>query len=139
MQFPDGTAVLAQGRLGIVPADRPRHPDFAVYLDARWRDDAEVTWPCQVLTWEDFGVPGDVDAMFAAIDDLHRRARNGELVEVACYGGVGRTGTVLACLAVLSGVPATEAVTWVRSNYHPNAVETPAQEDLIARFGERVS
>lgn len=35
-----------------------------------------------------------------------------ERVEVACGGGGGRgrTGTALACLAVLDGVPAVEAV-----------------------------
>ena len=29
-----------------------------------------------------------------------------ERVEVACAGGHGRTGTALACLAVLDGIPA---------------------------------
>jgi protein-tyrosine phosphatase len=65
---------------------------------------------------------------------MHRRARAGELVEIACYGGVGRTGTVLGCLTVLAGVPASEAVAWVRDRYHPSAVETAQQEQLITRF-----
>jgi protein-tyrosine phosphatase len=58
-----------------------------------------------------------------------------ERVEVACGGGVGRTGTALACLAVLDGVPAERAVAWVREHYHRRAVETPWQRRFVARFG----
>jgi Protein-tyrosine phosphatase len=132
--LPDGSVVLARGRLGLVPPGRPRPPDFAVYLDERWRHDPEVTWPFQLITWEDFGLPADEREAFAAVVEVHRRARAGELVEVACYGGVGRTGTVLGCLTVLAGVPASEAVAWVRDHYHPSAVESGDQEELIARF-----
>ncbi|NUP61376.1 MAG: protein phosphatase, partial [Nonomuraea sp.] len=57
-----------------------------------------------------------------------------ERVEVACGGGRGRTGTALACLAVLDGVPAAEAVRYVRSHYDRHAVETPWQRRFVARF-----
>ena len=50
-----------------------------------------------------------------------------ERVEVACGGGTGRTGTALACLAVLAGTPPDEAVAFVRAGYRSRAVETPAQ------------
>jgi hypothetical protein len=130
----DGTVVLAQGRLGLVASERPRAPDFALYLDARWDGDPDVTWRCTILEWEDFGLPADEEEFASAVVDLHRRAQRGELVEIACYGGIGRTGTVLACLAVLAGIPADEAVAWVRRHYHRSAVETAEQEQLIARF-----
>lgn len=133
--LPDGTLVLAQSRLDLVPSDRPRDPDFAVYLDGRWEDDPLVTWPHRVIDWPDFGVPVDEAEVFAAIVDLYRRVRAGELVEVACWGGVGRTGTVLACLAIAAGVDPAEAVAWVRGHYHRSAVETAEQETLVARFG----
>jgi protein-tyrosine phosphatase len=132
--LPDGTAVLARGRLDLVPATRPREPDFALYLDERWRDDDDVTWPFHVVPWADFGLPVDENATFSEIVALYRRARAGELVEVACYGGVGRTGTVLGCLAILAGVDPADAVAWVRREYHPSAIETSEQEQLIARF-----
>lgn len=54
--------------------------------------------------------------------------------QVGCGGGIGRTGTALACIAVLDGVSAGEAVNLVRARYHPRAVETPAQRRLVARF-----
>lgn len=45
--------------------------------------------------------------------------------------GRGRTGTALACL---DGVPAAEAVTYVRARYDHRAVETPWQRRYVARF-----
>ena len=53
-------------------------------------------------------------------------------MEVACRGGVGRTGTALAALAVLDGLPPDETMRWVRWHYHPRAVETPWQGDAVA-------
>jgi protein-tyrosine phosphatase len=134
--LPDGTVILAQGRLDIVPAERPRNPDFALYLDRRWEGDPQVTWPHRIIAWADFGLPVDEPEVFEAVADLYAQARAGELVEVACYGGVGRTGTVLGCLTVLAGVAAPEAMAWVRSSYHPSAIETTEQEQLILRFAQ---
>ncbi|MGH9007645.1 MAG: protein-tyrosine phosphatase family protein [Acidimicrobiales bacterium] len=132
--LPDGATVLARGRLGLVDEGGPRPPDYGLYLDERWRDDPAVTWAHRVIGWADFGLPDDEADLFAALADLHRRATAGELVEVACYGGVGRTGTVLACFAVLAGAPPADAVGWVRANYHPQAVETDDQAALVQRF-----
>jgi protein-tyrosine phosphatase len=69
-----------------------------------------------------------------ALRSVIDRARTGEQVEVGCLGGHGRTGTALACLAVLTGYPAAGAVAWVRANYCPKAVETADQEALITRL-----
>lgn len=57
-----------------------------------------------------------------------------ERVEIACGGGRGRTGTALAALAVLDGVPAEEAVEFVRRHYDRHAVETPWQRRYVSRF-----
>ena len=137
--LPDGTVILARGRLDLVPADRPRPPDFAMYLDDRWNGDPQVTWPYRMIDWPDFGLPSDETEVFTAIVDLDQRARTGQLVEIACYGGVGRTGTVLGCLAVLAGVAPSDAVGWVRGHYHPSAVETWEQEQLVARFAQTLN
>jgi len=47
---------------------------------------------------------------------------------------LGRTGTALACLAVLDGVVAAEAVGYVREHYNSRAVETPWQRRFVSRF-----
>ena len=60
-------------------------------------------------------------------------------MEVGCLGGSGRTGTALACMAVLAGVPAAEAVPWVRAAYRPEAVETAEQEAWVQWFADRAT
>ena len=62
------------------------------------------------------------------------RVKRSERVEVGCKGGLGRMGTVLACMAILAGVPADQAVAWVRTNYDARAIETAAQERWVQWF-----
>ena len=66
----------------------------------------------------------------ATLREAHHLAAT-ERVEIACGGGIGRTGTALALLAVLSGLDAGEAIDWVRRTYHRRAVETPWQRRWI--------
>ena len=45
---------------------------------------------------------------------------------------------MLSCLAVAAGIDApSDAIQWVREHYHASAVETRAQEQLVARFAAR--
>jgi hypothetical protein len=134
--FPDQSAVLAQGRLGLIISDRSRKPDWAVYLDERWAGDPEVTWPHRIIDWPDMGLPVNEGEFFDVVADIHERAKKTELVEIACYGGIGRTGTVLSCLAITAGVSPESAVDWVREHYDPRAVETNDQHELIQRFAQ---
>lgn len=56
-------------------------------------------------------------------------------MEIAYAGGRGRAGTALACLAVLDGVPARDAVAYAREHYYsPQAVETPWQRRYVTHF-----
>jgi hypothetical protein len=103
--------------------------DFTLVLAAG----TSPTWPHRRVRWPDFWIPLDGDDARAALREAHRRALDGQRVEVACRGGVGRTGTALAALAVLDGLPPAEAVRWVRREYHPRAVETPWQRWWLRR------
>ena len=85
------------------------------------------SWSYRRISWPDFWVPTDRADAVAALAEAHRRAYAGERVEVVCRGGVGRTGTALAALAVLDGLDPAEAVGLVRASYHRRAVETPWQ------------
>ena len=91
-------------------------------------------FPHRRIRWPDFWVPLDRADALDALSETLRRAHAGDIVEVACRGGRGRTGTALAALAVLDGMPADEAVGWVRSVYHPRAVETPWQARWVRRL-----
>lgn len=126
--LPDGTRLTAASFAPVAPYSRARDPDYGLYLDARW----QPPWDHDHLDWPDFGVPADPEAVLKALKTVLERARSGQRVEVGCLGGHGRTGTALACLAVLTGHPAPDAVAWVRSAYCAKAVETPAQEAFIS-------
>lgn len=84
--------------------------------------------------WPDFRLPSCRAAARAALQEAWERAAD-ERVEVACAGRRGRTGTALACLALLDGVPPQEAVAFVRRRYDRRAVETPWQRRYVERFG----
>jgi protein-tyrosine phosphatase len=81
----------------------------------------------------DGGTPGDVRAMEAILASVAAARAIGE-VAVACMGGVGRSGTVVACALVDAGWDAEAAMRRVREVRHPTAVETPAQEDFVRKF-----
>ena len=109
--------------------DRASSADFALVLAAG----PVPAWPHRRLRWPDFWIPLDRDDALDALGELHRRALAGERVEVTCRGGVGRTGTALAALAVLDGLSPEDALSWVRREYHPRAVETPWQRRWLRR------
>ena len=130
VEFADGTSVTGVSFLGGDPYSRETSPAFGLYLDARW----DPPWPHEHVAWPDFGVP-DPDELSASLERLLVRIRSGDLVEIGCLGGHGRTGTALACLAVLTGTPPDGAVQWVRANYCPDAVETAEQRAFVENYG----
>lgn len=130
VRFPDDTLVRASGLAARDSDDGWRA--YGLYCDARW----QPTWPATTIDWPDFGLPAEPQMAATQIVAAFRRARQGEHAEVGCLGGIGRTGTVLACMAVIAGVPGTDAVTWIREHYRPEAVETAGQADWVIWFAE---
>lgn len=106
-------------------------PEYGLYLLGR--SPPGVAWESHWLRWPDFGLPTDRVAARDAFLDAWKRAEH-QRVEVACGGGRGRTGTALACIAVVDGVPAADAVQYVREHYSAHAVETPWQRRYVRRF-----
>ena len=105
-------------------------PDFGLYLDTVWAP-ACVAYQVE---WQDFGLPKYFDVAARAIIDAYRKAQAGCWVEVGCIGGHGRTGTALACMAVLSGMTAHEALKHIRSVYCHRAIERKEQEWYVSWF-----
>lgn len=106
-------------------------PEFAVYL--RGDRPPSVPWDARWVRWPDFRLPADRNLAEEALREAWHRAA-AQRVELACGGGRGRTGTALACIAALDGVPAREAVAFVREHYDPRAVEMPWQRRYVNRF-----
>jgi len=95
------------------PARLRRHGLREVHLPVK---DFAAPSPCQLER--------GVDAILGAL-------ATGEAAAVHCGGGLGRTGTLLACyLASSEGLGAGEAILRVRS-LRPGSVETPAQAAAV--------
>jgi protein-tyrosine phosphatase len=144
--LPNGLTVFARG-LRRQNSSHPR-PEFGLYLLGHDPQTpsfaARITglrafnppWEWRRIDWPDFGTPSEFADATTAITETYARIQKQQRVEVACGGGIGRTGTVLACLSVLAGEHGGEAVEWVRKNYHPKAVETAKQAVWVQRFWE---
>jgi protein-tyrosine phosphatase len=128
LELPDGRRIRGRGLRHGEPEDPP---DFGLYLLGK--SPPPMAWESRWIKWPDFRLPADVDAARAAFREVYDRSGS-ERVEVACGGGRGRTGTTLACIAILAGVPAEEAVVYVREHYDRHAVETPWQRRFVRRF-----
>ncbi len=89
-------------------------------------------WEHRWVRWPDFRTPASTNDAISALQEAYERSAT-ERVEVACGGGVGRTGTALAAIAVLAGVPRAEAVAWARRVYDERAVETPWQRRWVLK------
>lgn len=129
LRLRSGRCVRGRGLRRPLP-DGPS-PQFGIYLLGH--RPPPVTWPSRWLRWPDFRLPADPDTTENVLREAWSRALH-ERVEIACGGGIGRTGTALACLAVLDGVPPEAAVSYVRQHYAPRAVETPWQRRFVIRF-----
>jgi protein-tyrosine phosphatase len=132
VELPGGRRIRGRGLRHPAP-DGPE-PQWGVYLLAR--DPGPFPWEHRWVRWPDFRTPSSSTDALTALGETYRRAAC-ERVEVACGGGVGRTGTAFAVLAVMAGVPSTEAVAWVRDHYHRRAVETPWQRRWVRRAAAR--
>jgi protein-tyrosine phosphatase len=129
VETPDGRRIRGRGLRRPLPAGE--RPEFGVYLLGR--DPGRFDWEHRWVRWPDFRTPASTSDAISALREAYERAAT-ERVEIACRGGVGRTGTALAGIAVLAGVPAPEAVAWVRRRYDEHAAETPWQRRWVLRL-----
>ncbi|WP_246101007.1 protein-tyrosine phosphatase family protein [Streptomyces cyaneus] len=130
LRLPSGRLIRGRGLRRPLEPGAPT-PSYGIYLLGK--PPPEARWEAHWLRWPDFRLPSDRAAARTALAEAWERAAV-ERVEIACGGGRGRTGTALACLAVLDGVPAEEAVDFVRRGYDRHAVETPWQRRYVRRF-----
>ena len=130
VRLPSGRLVRGRGlRHPLDPAAQA--PSYGVYLLGK--QPPRVPWESRWLRWPDFRLPSDRAEAREVFVQAWERAAD-ERVELACGGGRGRTGTALACLAILDGVPPGEAVAYVREHYDRHAVETPWQRRYVRGF-----
>ncbi|MCA3271624.1 MAG: hypothetical protein ING12_06480 [Roseomonas sp.] len=98
--------------------------DAARIGEAEWRLDVP-----------DYGVPDEaaLRAILAQMLEAMRAAPN-DAYHIGCKAGIGRTGTVMACLAIMAGAVEGDPVAWLRTAYFQGAIETPGQEAFVRSF-----
>jgi protein-tyrosine phosphatase len=133
VSFPSGRRIRGRGLRHSLPQGPV--PDFAVYLLGR--RPAPTPWDQRWVRWPDFWLPANHVEAVDALREAWLRPES-ERVEIACMGGHGRTGTALACIAVMDGVPPGQAVSFVRDHYGP-AVETPWQHWYIRHVARSIT
>lgn len=130
-------ALLAYGVQHIIDLTEPGEYNLRPYwplLTAQAAAGREITrrqWPIP-----DLGTPTRAQ-MRAILKELDHTLQTGRIVYVHCYGGIGRTGTVVGCYLVnqgLSGDAALETIIRLRQPlpkaYRPSP-ETAAQRELV--------
>jgi protein-tyrosine phosphatase len=132
IEMPDGTRFRGRGLRRPRPDDE--RPTFGLYLLGHEPEPME--WETRWIEWHDFRLPRHRADALVALADAHARAAV-ERVEIACGGGRGRTGTALACIAVMAGCPPDHAIRYVRRYYDRRAVETPFQRRFVRRSLDR--
>ncbi|CAA9565397.1 MAG: hypothetical protein AVDCRST_MAG33-1995 [uncultured Thermomicrobiales bacterium] len=70
------------------------------------------------------------------VEAIQEAVAGGGRVAVHCGGGLGRTGTLLACLLVDQGLPADDAIDKLRT-LRPRSVETAGQVRAVKAYESR--
>jgi protein-tyrosine phosphatase len=89
----------------------------------------------QRMPIRDLGVPRSPEFMSAILDKIDQAIDQGHIVYVHCWGGVGRTGTVVGCYLVRHGRSGKEALADIARHWqtvekrarHPQSPEMPEQ------------
>jgi protein-tyrosine phosphatase len=125
---------LAGQRISISGGPFDAMPEGArgLCLEAGAARAAEAEWQLDV---PDYGVPDEAGlrAILAQMLEAMRTAPDGAY-HIGCKAGIGRTGTVMACLAIMAGAVEGDPVAWLRAAYFQGAIETPGQEAFVRGF-----
>jgi hypothetical protein len=93
----------------------------------------------------DVSVPSDSDHLAEILSVIDRRISEGGAVYLHCWGGVGRTGLVVACWMQEHGRTPDDALaelsakwsTVEKSSWKPESPETPAQVSWVKTWSRR--
>ncbi len=133
MSLPDEASIRRLQELGFTMVVSVAAEDYADEV-GDWCRDRGLRW-LRYRVW-DMAAPDLHDVRdFAA--EVDRELRRGGSIAVHCLGGVGRTGTMVACYLVSRGAGPREAVAEVRAR-RPGSIQTGEQELVVHRYGAEI-
>ena len=145
-ELESGLFVYGSGRMTKGNPKAKPVPTAGVYLDQSWMQDFGTLWTTSkmpehikpkhdilILRWPDRGVIPVWDLSVGVVWAIEK-ARAGEIVDVACLGSHGRTGTFMAAMLIYMGRTPGEAIAQVRKGHCERAIETDGQEKLVERL-----
>jgi hypothetical protein len=109
-------------------------PQAGFYLDAAWQPVlAEAPWATHFVEWPDLGALHPTELAMLVAQVAYELAE-GKRVELACLGGHGRTGTLLAALiGQVERRSAEDALRAARDRYCAHVIETMGPIELLYR------
>jgi len=126
---PDGLASLAERGISVVVNlhERGHDPERLARLGL-----TQIHLPVP-----DFTAP-TADQLARGVRAINQALAAGQRVAVHCAAGLGRTGTLLACYLVSTGLEPEAAIARIRE-VRPGSVETAEQQAAIEVFARRAT
>ncbi len=120
-----------------IPGELPSYRELLLTMAKQRMQRVE----CYSFPIPDFGVPSKQE-MLRLLERLNATLRRGVRTYLHCWGGVGRTGTVIGCYFVQQGMKGDEALqelhrrwqTVPKSQKYPRSPETEAQRRFVLEF-----
>lgn len=93
---------------------------------------------------DDMGVPDSPDQVNAILDHLDRLLAENRVPYIHCWGGIGRTGTIVGCWLVRHGQSGEEALDTIAGHWttvakrhrYPMSPQTEAQCDYVLNWDQ---
>jgi protein-tyrosine phosphatase len=86
---------------------------------------------------EDRSVPTSVSEFDEVIDSVTEYLRKGKAVVVHCWGGVGRSSVIAACVLIRNGLSVDDAFRIIEESRGRQVPDTPEQRQWVEVYSSR--